>query len=193
MTARASFPQVQTSVLLNSATYELTDFNWENGDYNSLIPYVKDIKPTLINYAGIQGFPWIARQGGSATIFNAAEFLNPSLLQEMADRLGTKKVWFNTGTFSTKYTLDPKLMRTITPSQRKEILMTITGQALALKEKGYDVAVNLFAEDKSESSEETNWSYWKGDDPFASQDTAVLTSFIKGLNTNEIHFWLFDK
>jgi hypothetical protein len=171
----------------------MTDFNWENGDYNSLLPYVDKITPGLVTYAGIQGFPWIARQGGSATIFNAEEFLNPSLLTEMADELQTKKIWFNTGTFSTKYTLNPEQIRTISSSQRKEILMTIAAQALATKEKGYEVAVNIFAEDKTDSAEETNWSYWKGSDPFTSQDTQILTSFVKQMNTNGVQFWLFDK
>jgi len=91
-TARKVYPQVATSVLLNSATYDVDDFNWENGDYNSLLPYVKDIKPGLVNYAGIQGFPWISRQGGNGVIFNAAEFLSPALLEEMAAELGTRKV-----------------------------------------------------------------------------------------------------
>lgn len=192
-TSRKYFAKVETSVLLNSATYELDDFNWENGDYNSLLPYVKDIQPGLITYAGLQGFPWVARQGGNATIFNAAEFLNPLLLQEMADELQTKKVWYNTGTFSSKYTLDAKERRKITPSQRKEILMTIRSQAELMKSKGYEVAVNIFAEDKSDSSEETDWSYWEGEDPFTSQDTVLLTTFIRDLNTNGIDFWLFDK
>ena len=190
---RKHFPDAETSVLLNSATYDVSDFNWENGDYNSLIPYIKDIKPELITYAGLQGFPWISRQGGKGVIFNASEFLNPSILEEMAEKLKTKKVWFNTGTFSTKYTLDPKLMRTITAQQRKEILMTIKAQALSLKEKDLDVAINIFAEDKSSESEETNWSYWANDDPFSSPHAQVITTFIKELRTNNIDFWLFDK
>ena len=190
--AKKYFPNMATSILLNSATYEMTDFNWESGDYNSLLPYVKGIKPGLITYAGIQGFPWISRQGGNGVIFNAAEFLNPPLLTEMADALGTKKIWFNTGTFSTKYTLDPDLIRTIAPSQRKEILLTIESQAQMLKEDGYDIAINLFAQDKSEESEGTNWSYWERNQPFSSRHTPVLTDFIKVTKENKILFWLFD-
>lgn len=191
--AKRHFPKISTSILLNSATYELDDFNWENGDYNSLLPYVKGVKPELITYVGIQGFPWVAAQGGSATIFNAAEFLNPPLLEEMAEALHTKKIWFNTGTFSSKYTLDAERRRDIESSQRKEILMTIKDQAISMKGKGYDVAINLFAEDKSETSEETDWSYWQGDDPFASPDTVLLTSFAKELGEKKIPLWLFDK
>lgn len=191
--ARAHFPAVETSVLLNSATYDVNDFNWENGDYNSLLPYVKSINPSLINYAGIQGFPWISRQGGNGVIFNAAEFVNPSLLDEMAEQLKTKKVWVNTGTFSRKYTLDADQLRTITAEQRKDILQTIMTQAISLKDKGYSVSINIFAEDKSQTSEETDWSYWQNNDPTSSADASILTSFIKELDQNSISFWLFDR
>jgi hypothetical protein len=191
--ARQNFPTLTTSVMLNSATYETTDFNWENGDYNSLLPYVADITPGLIDYAGLQGFPWASRQGGDGVIFNAAEFLNPALLAEMADSLGTKKVWLNTGTFSAKYTLDAAQIRRISSGQRKEILMTIKEQAMILQKKGYQVAVNIFAEDKSEQTEETNWSYWPAGQPLSSVDAPVLTEFIRSLNEQKVAFWLFDR
>lgn len=189
----AVFPAVQTSVLLNSATYEATDFNWENGDYTSLLPYVSGITPGSINYAGLQGFPWMARQGGTGSILNAAEFLNPALLSEMADSLGTKNVWFNTGSFGTKYALDPAATVTMTPERRKAVLATVDTQALVLQKKGYHVAVNIFAQDKSKESEETNWAYWSGTDPFSSASTPVITDFINQLSSQNIDFWLFDK
>lgn len=189
---RKYFPKAETSVMLNSATYETTDFNWENGDYQSLAQYVKGITPGTINYAGLQGFPWSAPQGGTATIFNAAEFLNPTLLSEMADLLKIKNVWFNTGTYSTKYALDPARMVTMVPEQRKEILDTIATQAEVLKSKGYNVAVHMFAKDKSKTSEETNWSYWNDNRPFTSPATPVLTEFISDMYKQKIDFWLFD-
>ncbi|HYG83867.1 MAG TPA: hypothetical protein VD907_03245 [Verrucomicrobiae bacterium] len=190
--AREQFPGLQTSILLNSATYEMTDFNWESGDYNSLLPYVGGITPGLVTYAGIQGFPWVSRQGGNGVIFNAAEFLNPPLLTEMADIVGTKKVWFNTGTFSTKYTLDPESIRTIEPARRKEILLTIRAQAELVKQQGYEVAINIFAQDKSEETEETNWSYWSPQPPTSSLHTPVFTHFTRELADKRISLWLFD-
>jgi len=190
---KAQFPQAHTSVLLNSATYENSDFNWENGDYESLVPYVKDIKPGLVEFAGLQGFPWMASQGGSASIFNAAEFLNPDLLMEMAEHLGTKKVWFNTGTFESKYTLDPSRTISVQPERRKAIFDTINDQALVLQKQGYQVAINVFAEDKSKTSEETNWSYWSDNKPFNSKSTPVITDFINQITNEKIDFWLFDK
>lgn len=190
-TAREEFPQLKTSILLNSATYEMTDFNWESGDYNSLVPYVAGIRPGLIDYAGIQGFPWVSRNG-DANISSAAEFLSPPLLTEMAEALGTKKIWFNTGTFGAKYTLNAETMRTIEPSRRKEILLTIRTQAALLKEQGYEVSINLFAKDKSEESEETNWSYWPVNAPQQSPYTPVLAEFVRDLAQAQIPLWLFD-
>ena len=189
---RRQFPKAETSVMLNSATYETTDFNWENGDYMSLNQYIKGITPGTINYAGLQGFPWMAPQGGTATILNAAEFLAPNLLAEMADNIKVKNVWYNTGSFSTKYALDPARMVTIAPEQRKEIMDTIATQADVLKKKGYNVAVHIFAKDKTKASEETNWSYWTGDRPFESAFTPVFTEFVSGMRQQNIPLWLFD-
>lgn len=190
---RKVFPTAQTSILLNSATYDTTDFNWENGDYQSLDQYVKGIAPGTINYAGLQGFPWMARQGGTGAILNAAEFLNPDLLTEMASTIGTKKVWFNTGTFSTKYTLDPARIVEMSPERRKSVLRTIEDQAVAVQSQGYDVSINIFAQDKSKTAEETDWSYWTGNKPFSSESTPIITDFINDLSQKKINFWLFDR
>ena len=190
---RKYFPKAQTSVLLNSATYEVNDFDWRSGDYISLVQYVKGIPKGLVDYAGLQGFPWMAPQGDDTTIFNGAEFVNATLLSEMADQLQTKKVWFNTGTFATKYALDPAKRVGLSPERRKDIFLTITEEARKLKKKGYTVSINVFAQDKSDSAEATDWSYWKDNKPFESAATPVLTEFISGLPKEGIGFWLFDK
>lgn len=190
---RTAFPEAATSVMLNSATYDTSDFNWENGDYASLLPYVKGIQPGLVTYAGLQGFPWMSPQGGLGSILNAAEFLSPDLLTEMATALGTKKVWFNTGTFTSKYTLDPAKVVTLTPERRKSVLATVYDQATALQKEGYEVSVNIFAQDKSKTAEETNWSYWGADKPFSSPDAPVITDFIEKVHAAKMNLWLFDR
>ena len=190
---RQYFPNAQTSIMLNSATYQTTDFDWASGEYDSLLPYVKGITPGLIDYAGLQGFPWVSPQGGSGAILNAAEFLDPSLLGEMADALKIKKVWFNTGTFATKYALDPAQVVSMTPERRAAVLQTVDTQALALQKQGYQVAVNIFAQDKSQDSEETDWSYWHDDQPFHSKAAPVITDFVNQLYQQKINFWLFDR
>ncbi len=190
---RKYFPQAETSIMLNSATYETTDFEWQSGDYNSLLPYIKGITTGSINYAGLQGLPWIPPAGGNGPILNAADYLNPTLISEMADYLGTKKIWLNTGSFSRKYALDPARSAGITTEQRRAVLATVNEQVLVLQRKGYSVSVNMFAEDKSNASEETNWSYWTSDKPFNSPYTPLLTNFISRLNDEKVEFWLFDK
>ncbi|HSX06772.1 MAG TPA: hypothetical protein VLG92_03565 [Candidatus Saccharimonadia bacterium] len=192
-TLKKYFPAAQTSVMLNAATYEPTDFNWQNGNYTSLLPYVKGITPHSINYAGLEGFPWVPPQGGSGPILNAAEFLDPSIISEVADYLGTKDIWFNTGTFSEKYVLDPAKIAYVSAEQRQAVLTTINQQALTLQKQGYTVSINMFAQDKSKASEETNWSYWSNNSPFNSLNTPVLTSFIAELNQQHVAFWLFDQ
>ena len=190
---RTYFPGAQTSILLNSATYQTTDFDWANGEYLSLLPYIKGITPGSITYAGLQGFPWAPPQGGVGAILNAAEFLNPTLLSEMADYLKIKHVWYNTATFSTKYTLDAERTVYITPEQRKDILGTVLAQAESLQKKGYSVSINLFSEDKSKTPEATNWSYWPKNKPFNSLSAPVFTDFVSELNQQKIPFWLFDR
>jgi len=55
----------------------------------------------------LQGFSLAAPQGGAATIFKRCRIFDPSLISEVADKLGTKNVWLNTGTFGNGYALDP--------------------------------------------------------------------------------------
>ncbi len=156
-------------------------------------PY-KGITPGSISYAGLEGFPWVPPQGQTSTpILNAATFLNSSIISEAADYLGTKNIWLNTGTFSEKYALDPSEIAYLSPQQREAILTTVDGQAEELTKQGYKVSVNLFSQNKTEASEETNWSYWSNNQPFTSRSTPVLTQFITELNHQHIGFWLFDE
>ena len=187
------FPGAETSIMLNSATYDTTDFNWQNGEYDSWLPYIKGIAPGSITYVGLEGFPWVPPAGGSGPILNAAEFLNPDIVSEAASYLKTKQIWLNTGTFSKKYTLNSAQENGLSPSQRKAVLGTVNQQALILQKQGYHVSVNMFAQDKSLTAEATDWSYWSRSDPFHSESTTVLTQFISQLSQEQIGFWLFDK
>jgi len=187
------FPNARGSILLNSATYESTDFNWENGEYISLSSYVSLIDKSLIESFGIQGFPWrnSAQEKKEITIYNAFEFINPPIAIEAAKILGVKKVWINTGTFSSKYTLEPSSTVFIQPITRKEILNDILKQAILIKKEGFEVSINLFAQDKSNTEESTNWSYFSSHlskDP----NIFILKEFIQNLNKNSIKLTLFD-
>lgn len=190
-TMKTVFPKAQGSVLLNSATYESTDFNWAEGDYQSLLPYVNSIQPGLVDSFGLQGFPWatVADQTGPG-IFDAAEFLNATLAKEAAARLGVKTIWLNSGSFGRKYTLDQSKTVTISAGKRKDILAGILTEADKLKNQGFSVSINLFAEDKSNDAEATDWSYWSSKDNLQ-PDAAVFVEFANRTKENGIGLSLF--
>lgn len=192
--AKQFFPGMEASILLNSATYSADDFDWSKGEYSSLVPYVKAVQPGLINSFGLQGFPWMppANKAGNG-IFDASEFLNYKLAKEAADTLKVKKIWLNTGTFGIKYAGDPARQTQVDASKRTDVLNGILVQAQELRDMGFQVAINLFAEDKSDTDELTDWSYFHDDSVSTSPASPVFTNFASRMKQNNIELWLFDK
>jgi hypothetical protein len=187
------YPTTPGSVLLNSATYDTNDFEWSNGEYISLRPYLIGIDKNLVQSFGLQGFSWMpkATQTGPG-VFNAAEYLNAKMAIEAAETLGVKKIWYNTGSFERKYTLDEQFTVNLSPGRRKDVLNGIIAQAKKTQAAGYSVSINLFAEDKSNVAEATDWSYWQQGQYKASEHTVVLTSFVRQLSEAQIGLSLFD-
>ncbi len=190
--AREYFADLPISILLNSATFDTQDVNWQNGHFVSLTPFIQGIPAGVVTYVGLQGFPWVAPKGDTHALYNAADFLNPDLVTQIATKLGTKNVWFNTGTFGTRYAQDASRVVHVDAEQRDQILHTVLAQVDVLKDKGYAVSVNIFAQDKSRQTEETDWSYWAPNKPFNSDATPVLTEFVHSLNQKKVDLWLFD-
>lgn len=186
------FPQARGSISLDATTYQSDDLDWSNGQYISLLPYVSGIQKGLVDSFCLQGFPWSPpANSNDDAIDNPELFLNSDLAAEAADALGIKKIWFNTGTFSSKYTQAQKRIE-ITADQREKILDGIVKEAVELKNKGYSVWINLFTEDKSETTEETNWSYWSD---LAEEDNvhrAVFIDFASKVYKLGIGLSLFD-
>lgn len=193
-TQKKYFPHSKATIMLNSATYANDDFDWASGEYVSLLPYVRDIPKGLVESFGLQGLPWMpaANQNG-AGVLDSSEYLNTRLAQEAADALQVKKIWFNTGTFGRKYTLDPEKTVTMTPEQRKDILSSVVEQAKKLKAQGYDMSINLFAQDKSGTEEATDWSYWSDNQPKTSPASVVFNDFVSDAHKAGIEVWLFDR
>jgi hypothetical protein len=190
-----TFNDAKVSILLNSVSYAADDYNWENGTYTSLIPYIKEIDPKSIESFGIQGFPWRSPSNNKTPlyIYDPLEFINPDIAIQAADFLKVKNIWINTGTFRAKYTNDPGLIITETSKLRDEILSEIVVQTEYIKNKGYNVQLNLFAENKANANEATDWSYWGNDESKIDEHTNVLKKFIKSLNEKDIELWYFDK
>ncbi len=186
---KAQFPKAKASILLNSATYESDDFDWERGDYASLLPYVSDIKPNLVDSFGLQGFPWsppATREGNG--IFDAREFLNHQLAIEAARKLQVKEIWFNTGTYVTKYAQDDEKRVTISAAKRKDVSFGIVNEVMRAQEAGYSVWVNIFAEDKSKVAEATDWSYINA----GGEHQQVFHDFISRMTQSGIGISLYD-
>ncbi len=186
------FPNAHGSILLNSATYATDDYNWADGEYLSLKPYVVGIKKEYVDSFGLQGLPWMpAANAKGNPIFEPAEFLNHKLAQKAADAIGVKKIWFNTGTFAAKYTSEPEKKDLIPASIRKEMLDKILNEADILEKAGYQVSVNLFSQDKSNEAEATDWAYWGSEYTANEGHMTALLQFLKDAKNKNVDVWLF--
>ncbi len=188
------FPNAQGSVMLNSATYDSEDFDWRNGEYLSLIPYVSKVDKKLVSSFGLQGFPWAPQATDTgASVTDASEFLNHRLAIEAANVLKVNKIWYNTGTFRRKYTDDANNSIIISPEERLLILNSIEEEALITKNNGFEVSLNIFAQDKSKATEATDWSYLPEQGAQSSKDALVFTEFVNDLQKKGIHLSMFDR
>lgn len=189
---KKQFPKAKASILLNSATYPTDDFNWAQGEYLSLIPYVEGINKGLIDSFGLQGLPWMpsANQKGQP-IFEPSEYLSQKMSSEAADYLGVKEIWFNTGTFAAKYTGEAEKKVIVPPSVRKQMLDKVIIEAEGLTRRGYNVTVNLFAEDKSQTAEATDWAYWGSEYTQNKNHESILLDFLKEIHVRKVTTSLF--
>lgn len=190
------FPTAHTSVLLNAASYPSDDFNWENGAYTSLIPYIKSIPEGLVDSFGIQGFPWQspATSERELKISDPYAFLGPDLAIEAAKYLKVSHIWLNTGTYKTKYAQNPSMAVTVEAKNRASILSAILQQASYIKTKGFIVSVNIFAENKAKTPEATDWSYWDVSQGLILNDhAAIFLQFLAEADKQNIPLWYFDK
>lgn len=186
------YPDVKGSILLNSATYPTDDFNWQEGEYISLKDYVSGLNKEYIDSIGIQGFPWISKANQNERIlFDAKEYLSPKITKEAADIVGTKNIWFNTGSFASKYTNEPESRVIIVPEIRKKILESVLEVTSDIEKSGYNVSVNIFAQDKSETPEATDWAYWGTQYTSNTLHQTVIVSFLQEAQKQNIDVSFF--
>lgn len=185
------FPASQTAIMLDSQTYPSTT-GWDDGAYLSLLPYVQNIPKGLIDSFGLQGFPWASPANqNQASVYDPGSYLRVDLAAQAARSLGLNSVWLNTGSFHQMYTQDSHQTVTATPLQRQAMLTGTVAQAKALRADGFSVAIHLFAENKSGTSEAVDWSYWR--DPSAADvNTEIFKTFVHDAQTDNIPLWLYD-
>jgi hypothetical protein len=186
------FPGSKASIMLDTLTYP-TSGSWEGGQARSFLPYIQNIPPGLIDSFGLQGFPWSppANEGGS-TNGTPQQYLRTDLAAEAARALHTQNIWLNTGTFSVKYANQAGQQVTVSPTQRLALLTDVVSEAKGLQNQGFSVAVHLFAENKANVAEATDWSYWLSGQASTSSSTYVFKAFVHSLQADDIPLWLFD-
>lgn len=70
------------------------------------------------------------------------------------------------------------------------MLSNISSEAQQLHAQSFQVSVNLFAADKSQANEHTDWAYWQSGKASQSADTHIFDAFVRSLRTHKIGFSL---
>lgn len=184
------FPEAEGSILLNSVTYNPEDEEWANGNYESLIPFVVNLDRSKISSIGVQGFPWVSPTNPNqprVELFTANRFLGVDFAMQMGQYLNVYDIWFNTGTFGERYTDDPARLATVSVAERKTIQNDIVLELARARDQRFRVEVNIFAEDKSNTPEATNWSYIENE-----EGQSLFRELASSLNSERIPLSLYD-
>ena len=177
---KQNFADGRLSILLNDLAYD------EKADDNAetpLDPYLNGLRPGLVASFGLQGFP---DPDAEETANVPSLFLDSKLAVHCAATLGINSVWFNTGTYSSARAGNGKIV-SLTDAERGSMLAGILREAVAAHTLGFSVFINLFAQDKRESQEATDWSYLR-----TTESRRALLDFISSAGKAGIPLSLFD-
>jgi hypothetical protein len=182
------FPTTQVSVLMNYTSFDPSDKGYSNPKIGNYDEYLKNIKPGMVDSFGIQGFPWVEGNKSSDNSVNDPQvFLQPANSMRAAKQLGVNTIWFNTGTISSKYTQSPSLRVNVSATDRQVINNNKLKIFDQVQNAGYKIWVNEFVQNKSNTAEQTNFSYLQ-----TTQDQAVFKDFAKKLSDRGVSLSLFD-
>ncbi|MGL4759085.1 MAG: hypothetical protein ACRCXZ_07125 [Patescibacteria group bacterium] len=185
---REYIPNQKAIPLLNTKTYNQDDKDWAKGSIQSLKPWVKDIKEDYIGKVGLQGFPWQSAKNERQVFETSIEkFLPIKSIEELIETTNNNTIMLNTGTYGSKYTQDKNKTVIFQPKDRKKILDEIQLLTYNLQKKGNKVAINIFAEDKSDVAEDTDWSYKTAD------EVRFLKEFIARSELMNIELSVYNK
>jgi hypothetical protein len=187
------FPDAKGSILLNVVTYLPTDITWQRGKYISLSPYLKDLDAALVDSIGIQGFPWVdtaLARSSESDVLSAYDFLKPDIISSAVKELKGADLWINTGSINKKYTDNDTLTVATTINERRKTLSSIIEVISTIQadlNSSVSITVNIFAEDKSEYVEATDWSYLQNEETIQ-----ILKDFAYTLEKQQINLSIFD-
>ncbi len=180
------FPKATTGILLDSQV-------GSDESASQLVAYTRLIEPQLINYVGLQGFPWhpTAEGDSRSAIISASEFIPAYMLEEVANSLGKKEVIINTGTYRRRKASSGGEVA-VSTQQRMNILKSVEAEVDLLESSGFNVIVNIFSEDKFELQEGVDWSYWESSDSAEDSHAALFTNFVNKLINSGAEISIYD-
>ncbi len=182
-TVREVYPTVEGWILLDSKTYSVWAWWWE-WSFSSFMPYIQNITPGTLNRFWIQGFPWVSNDG-SIEAYDPKEYLPLGITLEASKFLGVESIWYNTGVMKKKY---KKNTITLSHTTTDQILENTLKQATELKKKWYGVFINIFAQDKFDHYEVTDWSFLG-----TGEHQDVLKKFIFWATDRSVAVSIYDK
>ena len=147
---KTHFTEARVSVLLDTTTYPNNDWSHGSTDNGNMLEYVTGLPKGLVDSIGIQGLPYAPGD-------NPATYLRASAATAAATRVGVKDVWLNTGSFSQRQDVSAGLI-TCDPQTRVQHLVGEWQQAQAVKQAGFNVSINVFAQNNF-SQGGPDWSY----------------------------------
>jgi hypothetical protein len=184
------FPAASLSIMLDNQTYNYLTGDYEDG---SLAVYLDGINKSYVSSFGLQGFPWAPARGlDDGSVIDASVFLGAGRAIAGAKALGVNSIWFNSGTFGAMYAQDPQKTVAMDAGRRGAILDSIFAQANEAKAAGFNVMVNIFAQNKSREDEAIDWSYWSAPADINGPSGLVLSKFASQAAAADISLSIFD-
>lgn len=180
---KSNLSNSKSTILLNNKTYDSNDINWSNGEYKSFTGYIENIDKGLIDSFGIQGFAW-NYSNPTWSLKNAKTIIQSSLLTEAAQTLGLKSIWANTGT--DRFFKDNSIVYEVSNRDRNQINTDLSSELVKFTSQGYNVEVNLFLEDKLNTNEGRDWSYYT-----TNEDRKVFSNFTNSLQRGNVSISIF--
>lgn len=170
------FPKAKVGILMESFSYQLTSSLWENGQATSWLPYLSQVNSGAIDVVGMQAF-WFPPDQFS-TLFSLSPdlgyMLDTALAKEAMKALGVREMLIQTGTPHKINISWLGQIVTIDLATRTQALNGIKNSVSDLTNKGYGVTLSLFTENKFNTDEAKDWSYY-------TEDKSILKDFTDSL------------
>jgi|GEM_PF-6066577 len=178
---KTELPAAKVGVLLSTSTYPTVGFSWDQGEYLSLMPYIKDILPVNLNALAFSGFPWLPAGGTlGSSVIDPHEYLRPRVVEEVLQATsGITDVYYLTGTFSAGYPVDPKRTVFLPPKERRQILTQTISTLASKTQENQQTHIILDTQDKTDAAQDSfDWGYFNSSFSQNPAHAQVLVEFL---------------